>query len=309
MFRGVSVGLAARASAGKSPPEGKRGTSLREEWDEIERLEAEGQAKLDEAESRKWALAKRMSDENEAGKTQKELAREVARNQTTVSRWIRTHRRFGASWATTPMTTFNRAMEEATRSSDPERRQQSIVASKGRRALREEAEAIAPEIAKALEKPEVAQKVKEAMTHKARADLALDFLPEQQEEEPEPERSEEDEKADREWRRQRRKKLGKRAMLTRWFGGGLKAHELLQRLTLPDLDNEDEEYVEAFRSLVIGTLIEVRVECDLIERKLNGESVTQEDRREAVAEARAERELEGVDMDAELRSLLDEGRS
>jgi hypothetical protein len=72
--------------------------SLREQWDEIDQVEAEvkelvekGQAKSKILESDRWALAKRLYEEHRAGKTHRQLSIEAGRTRSTITKWIRCH--------------------------------------------------------------------------------------------------------------------------------------------------------------------------------------------------------------------------
>lgn len=149
--------------------------SLREEWDAIEATEVKATSLLDQVEARKWALAKRLHEEwnphNEEprgrgwrspdGRSQQELADEVGRSRPLVNAWIRVHRRFGSAPVTSTDTradgiTFAAALKMVEGSTPEE---------------------VAPEIAQAMEKPELAEKVIAAMPAEVKAAVAKAITP------------------------------------------------------------------------------------------------------------------------------------
>jgi hypothetical protein len=144
-------------------------------------IEAEADELKAIAEERRWAQAKWLHDQwnphNEEpkrgswrptdGEMQSELAAKVGVRQATISRWIHAYRRFG--WYPGCMT-LGEAVTKLTHE-DREALGRSRTRSDTRKALREQPEAIAPDIASAMENPEVMEKVLGALTPAARAAL------------------------------------------------------------------------------------------------------------------------------------------
>jgi predicted transcriptional regulator len=149
--------------------------SLKENWDAITTIEAVGQSLAEAVEAAKWALAKRLSDEYEAGKSQAQIARETGRARQTVHNWVRVHRRYGASLE--HGLSFGQAYQRVLNSSEPN--SVTTTRAQARKQLREQPEEIATEVAKALEKPEVAKVVMAKMTPEARKAITPDPRPDE----------------------------------------------------------------------------------------------------------------------------------
>ncbi len=154
--------------------------SLREEWDEIDAKKQQADALTVEVEDDGYALGKRLSDAYAAGRGVRELAREPGRAPSTVSVWISAYRKHGDA-VLAGERTWSQALALA-RGDAPNTlrgvtKSEGIVRSRGRSALQQQPEVLAPEIAKAMEKPEVAEKVIAAMPAEVKAAVAKAITP------------------------------------------------------------------------------------------------------------------------------------
>jgi hypothetical protein len=153
--------------------------SLKERWDQLDAREAKHEKEGAALEDERWAVAKELHDEwnphnveppappkhPRGGKSQGQLAREMGRSQAEISKWITVHRNHSSEdimfWDAMKLVrgvTQDKAREYQHRSG-------------ARQQLRNEPEAVAPEIAKALSNPEVAAKVMAEMKFEARDKL------------------------------------------------------------------------------------------------------------------------------------------
>lgn len=290
------------------------------------------------AEARMWAQARWLSERNDAGIAKTKLAEMVGLTEGRIRQMVGAYRKFRTS---TPRPSFNEAVVLAKGSTLEEKRSQASR-STARQALREQPEAVAPEIGKALEQEEVAEKVVDSMPPAAQAAVArmlakrVPTEPEPEPEPPEPPEPEEplvvpsafdtpappnplEEEAaaadaededdlieldpEDEARERRRAEMRKKASYMKYVFAVFKGIGALRRMG--PLANPADE------ADVIDLLTMLEVEVGLAKRAVKGEDLEQEDVDQAYLEAEAklqmaklEGQLEDVDWDELGRELL-----
>ena len=324
--------------------------ALKERWDSFDVREKAHEVEGKALEDERWAIARGLHDlwnpnnvpdeelpppgSNRApdgGVSQSALARATKRPRATVNAWIACHR---YQQLHAPIEKSFGEVLEIVRYGGAEDRRKSQAKSYGRAALRDYAELMAPEIAEALEKPEVIRAIQEAQVKRTKdasaaspsvklvareqeveyvaevlekpevaeavveinqAKLAVQVAADKAKMEADWEALTDEEREEREERERRRQERARRTTYFRYAQLAVGAAGQLRKLGPPDNPKDVPDVLDLITIVV--------VEAGLAERRVKGEQIGEDEIHLAYAEAAVDRELAETDWDEELRRL------